>query len=87
MIKNLFTRSLILVVFCLFTLEHVNAQETFDIKIFLDTESAGWAFKSSDYAFLVETEGCRIKWNAVKQKDGEMYSFANVNLTPFEGKR
>jgi len=73
MIKNLITRSLILVIFCLFTLEHVNAQETFDIKVFLDTESAGWAFKSSDHAFLVETEGCRIKWNAVKKKDGGMY--------------
>jgi len=73
MIKNLIAQSLILVAFCLFTLEQVNAQGTFDIKISLDTGSAGWAFKSSDHAFIVETEGCRIKWNAVTKKDGGMY--------------
>ncbi|MBW1693527.1 MAG: hypothetical protein JRJ41_05075 [Deltaproteobacteria bacterium] len=73
MIRNLIAQGLILVAFSLFTLEQVNAQEIFDVKVFLDTESAGWAFKSSDHAFLVETEGCRIKWNAVKKKDGGMY--------------
>ena len=73
MIRNLIAQGLILVAFSLFTLEQVNAQEIFDVKVFLDTESAGWAFKSSDHAFLVETEECRIKWNAVKKKDGGMY--------------
>ena len=79
MIRNLIARSLVIVALCLFTLEQVDAQETFDVKVFLDTKSAGWSLKTSDHAFMVETKGCRIKWNAVKKKDGGMYLSARRN--------
>jgi len=46
------------------------AQEAIEIKVFLDRDSGGWNDKKSDYAFLAEVDGCRIKWNAVEDKDG-----------------
>lgn len=39
------------------------------VKVYLDKESSGWAYKTSDYAFLLEQEGCRIQWNAEEGKD------------------
>jgi len=43
------------------------------VVIYLDKESAGWAYKVSDYAFVIEKEGCSIQWNAVEEKDGGKY--------------
>jgi hypothetical protein len=45
----------------------------FDVKTYLDRDSAGWTDKASDYAFLVERTGCRIKWNAVEDKTGRRW--------------
>ena len=43
--------------------------EKIEVRSYLDRESAGWAYKKSDYAFVVETKGCRIQWNAVEMKE------------------
>jgi len=40
------------------------------VKVYMDRESAGWAYKNSDYAFVIEQQGCRIQWNAEEGKDG-----------------
>jgi len=40
------------------------------VKSYLDKESAGWAYKASDYAFVAEEAGCRIQWNAEEDKEG-----------------
>jgi hypothetical protein len=45
------------------------ADEAIEVRSYLDTQSAGWAFKNSDYAFVVESKGCRIQWNAVEMKE------------------
>jgi hypothetical protein len=45
--------------------------EKIEVRSYLDRESAGWAYKKSDYAFVVETKGCRIQWNAVEMKEQE----------------
>jgi hypothetical protein len=55
-------------------IECVRAQPTdtiHDISVtsYLDTSSAGWAYKKSDFAFVVEIGGCRIQWNAVEMKE------------------
>jgi hypothetical protein len=42
-----------------------------DVKIYLDRDSGGWMDKVSDYAFLVERDGCKIQWNAIEEKSGE----------------
>lgn len=42
--------------------------EKIEVKSYMDTSSAGWAYKESDYAFVVEKDGCRIQWNAVEMK-------------------
>ncbi len=39
------------------------------VRVYLDKESSGWAYKVSDYAFLAEQDGCRIQWNAEEGKD------------------
>jgi hypothetical protein len=36
---------------------------------YLDTSSAGWAYKKSDYAFVAEMGACRIQWNAIEMKE------------------
>jgi hypothetical protein len=46
------------------------AQDNIEVKVFLDRNSGGWNDKKSDYAFFAEVNGCRIKWNAVEEKDG-----------------
>lgn len=61
---------LILIVNIVFCTVETNAQETIEIKSFLDRDSGGWNYKRSDYAFLAEVDECRIKWNAVEEKDG-----------------
>jgi hypothetical protein len=58
---------------CLFAVGPLGAQEDFKIQIFRDTESGGWAYKSSDDAFRVEIKDCHIQWNAVQPKDGKRY--------------
>ena len=40
-----------------------------EVRSYLDRESAGWAYKKSDYAFVVESKGCRIQWNVVEMKE------------------
>jgi len=55
-------------------IESVSAQtpssgEMIEVRSYLDTESAGWAYKKSDYAFVVENKGCRIQWNVVEMKE------------------
>jgi len=39
------------------------------VRSYLDRGSAGWAYKKSDYAFVLEDKGCRIQWNAVEMKE------------------
>lgn len=41
------------------------------VKVYLDKSSAGWAYKNSDYAFVVEQQDCTIQWNAVEDKQGK----------------
>ena len=36
---------------------------------YLDTSSAGWAYKNFDYAFVAEAGECRIQWNVVEMKE------------------
>jgi hypothetical protein len=38
------------------------------VRSFIDHESAGWALKTNDEAFLAELAGCRVQWNAVELK-------------------
>ena len=40
------------------------------VNVYLDSQSAGWAYKTFDYAFVAGREGCRIQWNAEEGKDG-----------------
>ncbi len=53
------------------TFEKLTNYPQSEVKIYMDRESAGWAYKASDYAFVVEKEDCRIQWNAVENKDGD----------------
>lgn len=46
--------------------EALPESEAIEVRSYLDVDSAGWADKESDHAFVVEREGCRIQWNAVK---------------------
>ncbi len=39
------------------------------VKSYIDKESAGWAHKKSDVAFVAESGGCRIQWNVVQYKE------------------
>lgn len=39
-----------------------------EVRSYVDTQSAGWAYKKSDFAFVAESKGCRIQWNAVEMK-------------------
>ncbi len=55
--------------------------ENIKVKSYLDTGSAGWAYKKGDYAFVAETEGCRIQWNAVEMKEGEGSNYLAVRRT------
>lgn len=41
----------------------------FTVQTFADTQSAGWAYKTSDQAFVVEKDGCRIQWNVIHYKN------------------
>ncbi len=41
-----------------------------EVTVYLDKESAGWAYKTSDYAFVATKDNCRIQWNAIEEKDG-----------------
>ena len=41
------------------------------VEVYPDKESAGWAYKQSDYAFVASRPGCRVQWNAVEYKSGE----------------
>jgi hypothetical protein len=43
--------------------------EKIEVFSYLDTTSAGWAYKKSDYAFVVETKEYRIQWNAIEMKE------------------
>ena len=70
--KKTITLILILIAFRFFPFT-VHAQESFDIKVYLDTKSSGWAYKDFDYAFLIELEDCKIKWNVIKEKNGGMW--------------
>jgi len=54
-------------------LSEARAENDFDVKTYLDRDSGGWADKSSDYAFLVERDGCKIQWNAVEEKSGNRW--------------
>jgi hypothetical protein len=49
--------------------EASDSAEKIVVRSYLDKESAGWADKKSDYAFVVETQGCRVQWNAVEMKE------------------
>jgi hypothetical protein len=40
-----------------------------EVKSYTDTQSAGWAYKKNDTAFVVESGGCRIQWNVVEPKE------------------
>lgn len=40
------------------------------VQVYLDKASAGWAYKSFDYAFVAEQDNCRIQWNAAEDKEG-----------------
>ena len=44
-----------------------------EIKQYSDKEAAGWAYKLSDTAYVIERPGCRIQWNAVEPKDKEQW--------------
>jgi hypothetical protein len=46
-----------------------DAEEKIEVLSYLDTTSAGWAYKKSDFAFVVERNGCRIQWNAIEMKE------------------
>ncbi|MBU0506274.1 MAG: hypothetical protein ABII18_10715 [bacterium] len=50
---------------------NLKAQETYDVKSYQDKGSAGWAYKTDDYAFVVEIPDCLIKWNAEEFKSGK----------------
>lgn len=49
--------------------EASGSSEKIEVRSYLDRESAGWADKKSDYAFVVESKGCRIQWNAIEMKE------------------
>ena len=51
----------------------VCAQEGITVKRFIDKESAGWAYKKNDVAFVAEKGGCRVQWNAIFDKDGSRW--------------
>jgi hypothetical protein len=38
------------------------------VRSYIDRESAGWALKNDDEAFVAEQDGCRVQWNAVELK-------------------
>ena len=66
----------ILVIFFIAGVEATGAgatgqDEKIEVRSYLDRESAGWAYKKSDYAFVIESKGCRIQWNAVEPKEPE----------------
>jgi hypothetical protein len=42
--------------------------EPIPVRSFIDKESAGWALKINDEAFVAEQGGCRVQWNAVEDK-------------------
>jgi hypothetical protein len=58
-----------------------------NVRSYPDTQSAGWAYKKSDYAFVAEFEGCRIQWNATEsnQAGSKKYLSAIRNCSlPFK---
>jgi hypothetical protein len=54
-------------------LSEARGENDFEVKTYLDRDSGGWADKISDYAFLVERDGCKIQWNAVEEKNGNRW--------------
>jgi len=42
--------------------------EPIPVRSFVDKDSAGWALKINDEAFVAEQAGCRVQWNAVEEK-------------------
>lgn len=68
--KDMAKMLFIIAVIVLLGLTEADAQDDIEVKVFLDKDSAGWNYKKSDHAFLAEVDGCRIKWNAVEEKDG-----------------
>jgi hypothetical protein len=62
------------------------AADDFEVKTYLDRDSGGWMDKTSDYAFVVERNGCKIKWNAVEEKSGKRWLEVRRNCKlPFSG--
>jgi len=59
------------------------SNEIIEVRSYLDTESAGWAYKKSDYAFVVEIEGCRIQWNVVEFKKPRERKYLSVRKNCF----
>ena len=57
----------------IFTFNISNVKAEINVTEYLDQESAGWAYKNSDYAYVSDENNCHIKWNAVKSKTGESY--------------
>lgn len=49
--------------------ETSDPNQKIEVRSYLDRDSAGWAYKTSDYAFVAESKGCRIQWNAVEMKE------------------
>jgi hypothetical protein len=54
-------------------LSEARGENDFEVKTYLDRDSGGWTDKVSDYAFLVELDGCKIQWNAVEEKNGNRW--------------
>ncbi len=50
-----------------------NAENNFQINVYLDKTSSGWATKHFDYALVAEKETCRIQWNAVEDNNGDRF--------------
>jgi hypothetical protein len=50
-----------------------NAENNFQVNVYLDKTSSGWATKRFDYALVAEKETCRIQWNAVEEDSGDRF--------------
>lgn len=51
--------------------ETAPAADNFDVQIYTDTQSAGWAYKTNDEAFVIQQDNCRIQWNVIQYKNEE----------------
>jgi hypothetical protein len=62
----------LLILFLLLLTPTLSAQEHISVKTYVDKKASGWAYKSKDQAFVVEIPDCKIQWNAIESKKGNL---------------